>query len=188
MKATVYSILLAGLTALAGAAHAQEASNIPTPFTASAQERDTSGWSGDYWRGDPGLPVAFTGQVHPGVAAIEANNFAQAETLFARSLRFNKNDLDLRFHMGVVKMELGKWDEARQYLRTPARELRKDPKPKSLLGVTYARLGDVASANAQRDALLNMAAACAGSCERAAEIESGIQMIDEALARARGAG
>ena len=184
MKATVCSIMLAGLTALAGAAHAQEAGSLPTPFTASAQERDTAGWTGDYWRGDPGLPAAFTGQVHPGVAAIEANNFAQAETLFAKSLRFNKNDLDLRFHMGMVKMELGKWDEARHYLRTPARELRKDPKPKSLLGVTYARLGDVASANAQRDALLKMAAACNGTCETSAEIANGIQMIDSALAEA----
>ena len=81
-------------------------------------------------------------------------------------------------------MELGKWDEARHYLRTPARELRKDPKPKSLLGVTYARLGDVASANAQRDALLKMAAACNGTCETSAEIANGIQMIDSALAEA----
>ncbi len=185
MKTVVCSILLAGIATLASVAHAQEAvlNAAPTPFTASQQDRADSGWHGDDWRHGLG-PVDIIDLVRPGVAAIEANDFTQAEALFARSLRFNKNDLDLRFHMGLVKMELGKWDEARQYLRAPARELRKDPKPKSLLGVAYARLGDVASANTQRDRLLKMAAACNGTCEASAEIVSGIQMIDEALEEA----
>jgi Flp pilus assembly protein TadD len=88
----------------------------------------------------------------------------RAETLRARSLQHNKNNASLRLYMGIAKMELGKWSEARHYLRTPAREMRKDPEPRSLLGVTYVELGDFAGAHAQRDALVKIAAACEGSC------------------------
>jgi predicted Zn-dependent protease len=84
--------------------------------------------------------------------------------------------------MGVAKMNLGKWDEAKRYLRTAARELRKLPDPKSHLGVTYAKLGDIDGANAQRARLVKMAEACKGTCELSPYITSGIEMIDEALA------
>lgn len=179
MKLGICTILV-GVTALAGAAHAQVP---PTPFTASQQERGDSGWSYDAERAIPGA-ASFEIGVHPGIAALEANDFAQAETLLGKSLQFNKNNVSLRLHMGIAKMELGKWDEARHYLRTPAREMRRDPEPKSLLGVTYVKLGDFESAYAQRESLLQMAAACESSCERAAEIESGIALIDAALAEA----
>jgi predicted Zn-dependent protease len=185
MKVGICTILVAAFASVAGAAHAQDETNYlpPTPYSPSDPSRGVSGWSPDLSRGDPGA-VSFEIAMHPGIAALEANDFVQAETLLAKSLRYNKNDVSLRLHMGIAKMELGKWDEARQYLRTPAREMRKDPEPKSLLGVTYVQLGDIAGAKAQRDALVQMAAACEGTCARAADIQSGIQLIDSALAQA----
>lgn len=180
MKSSICTMLVIGVTALAGAAHAQVP---PTPFTASQQERGDSGWNADLERQDFGV-ASFKAGMHPGIAALEANDFAQAEELLGKSLQYNKNNISLRLHMGIAKMELGKWDEARHYLRTPAREMRRDPEPKSLLGVTYVKLGDFESAFAQRESLLQMAAACQTSCARAAEIESGIALIDAALAEA----
>ena len=183
MKAAIHSLLLVGLAGFAGAAHGQEAAATlpPTPFTASHEARVDSSTDWDALRGDPGA-ASVAGLTHPGVAALKASDFARAEGLFARSLRFNGNDVSLRLYMGVTKMELGKWDEAKQYLRTPARELRKDPEPKGLLGVTYAKLGDITGAHAQRAALVEMAAACQANCARSSEISNGIRMIDAALA------
>ena len=55
--------------------------------------------------------------------------------------------------MGVTKVKLEKWDEAKRYLKTPARDLRKLPDPKGYLGVTLAKLGDMKGALAQRASL-----------------------------------
>jgi Flp pilus assembly protein TadD len=119
-----------------------------------------------------------------GVAALEANDFTRAEEIFAETLRYNQNNASVRFYLGVVKMNLGKWDEAKRYLKTAARKLRKLPDPKGHLGVTYAKLGDIAGANAQRARLVKMAEACKGTCKLSPYIMDGIQMIDEALAEA----
>ena len=186
MKPVTLSILLASGAALVGAANAQEAPTyVPSaPFTASEQTRSDPPWGGwsDSWRGDPSS-LTTSNSFEAGVAALEANDFTRAEEIFAKSLRYNGNDLTIRFYMGVAKMELGKWDEAKRYLRSPARELRKLPDPKSHLGVTYAKLGDTAAANAQRAKLVKMAEACKGTCKLSPYIMDGIQMIDEALAQ-----
>jgi tetratricopeptide (TPR) repeat protein len=184
MKTVTLSVLLAAGAALVGAANAQEAPTyIPsTPFTASEQVRsDPGSWSGDSWLNIPEL-APRTSPIPTGVAALEANDFARAEEIFTRILRYNRNDAAVRFYLGVAKMNLGKWDEAKRYLRTAARTLRKLPDPKSHLGVTYAKLGDIAGANAQRARLVKMAEACKDACELSPYIQDGIQMIDEALA------
>jgi tetratricopeptide (TPR) repeat protein len=187
MKRVTLSVVLAAGAALTGAAHAQEApaaNYVPaTPYTQSQQERSNPGWDGDAWRRDPG-PILTANPFEDGVAALDANDFTRAEAIFVKSLRYNANDVTARFYMGVTKMKLEKWDEAKRYLRTPARELRKLPDPKGHLGVTYVKLGDITGANAQRAALVKMADACKGTCKLAPYIASGIQMIDAALAQA----
>jgi tetratricopeptide (TPR) repeat protein len=190
MKTIRLSILLAAGAALVGAANAQDASNyIPsTPFTASEQVRSDPGqsWDSDRWRGPdvwPNVPGAPRGNPIPmGVAALEANDFALAEEIFTDVLRYNRNNAAVRFYLGVAKMNLGKWDEAKRYLKIAARELRKLPDPKGHLGVAYAKLGDTAAANAQRARLVKMAEACKSACELSPYIQDGIRMIDEALA------
>jgi tetratricopeptide (TPR) repeat protein len=176
------SIVIGASAALAGTASAQEATYIPTaPFTASEQERSDPGTDWDRLRGDPG-PVLPPRTFDDGIAALEANDFARAEAIFNEGRRYYGNNPRFRFLMGVTKMNLGKWEEARRYLKTAARELRKLPDPKSHLGVTYAKLGDTDSAIAQRNRLLEMAEACKGTCRLSPYIMSGIEMIDEALA------
>jgi tetratricopeptide (TPR) repeat protein len=191
MKPLSLSVLLAAGAALAGAAYAQEAPSAPpayvptTPFTAQSDSGPPH-WAGDPWRGEPSQ--AMPRSIDAGVAALEANDFAKAEAIFNESLRYYASDPTFRFYMGVAKMNLGKWDEARRYLRTAARELRKLPDPKGHLGVTYAKLGDIDAANAQRARLVKMAEACKGTCELSPYIASSIRMIEEALAESSPSG
>lgn len=188
MRTTSLSILLAAGAALAFAAHAQEAPgfSLPEPSTPGADSgRQEAGWQGDLVM--PCCDVTVTRGARSlghGVAALEASDFTQAEEIFTRIMRYNRNDTAVRFYMGVAKMNLGKWDEAERYLKTAARKWRELPDPKSHLGVTYAKLGDIAGANAQRARLVKMAEACKGDCKLSPYIVDGIQMIDEALAEA----
>jgi tetratricopeptide (TPR) repeat protein len=183
MKTITFTLLFAAGALFSGVASAQETPTYipPTPFTSSEQQRSDPPGSGDVWRGEPGL-VRISKPIEWGVAALQANDYAKAEEIFADNLRYNSSNPTLRFYMGVAKMNLGKWDEARGYLKTAARELRKSPDPKSRLGVTYAKLGDVERAQAQRQHLVKMAEACKGTCKQSAYIADGIRLIDEAIA------
>lgn len=187
MKTGTLSILLAAGATLAFAANAQTPdvslnpalSEPPTSFSSAPAD---PGWSGDPWMPCCDLTDKRRARsLGHGVAALEANDFARAEEIFAGILRYNQNNDAIRFYLGVAKMNLGKWDEAKRYLKIAARELRKLPDPKSHLGVTYAKLGDTAGAYAQRARLVKMAEACKGKCELSPYIIDGIQMIDEAL-------
>ncbi len=182
MRIVTLSVLLAASAVLAGAARAQDApAYVPSePYTWSEQQRSDPPSRGMFQTGDPG-PALVTDHFHFGVAALEANDFAKAERIFAKTLRYNSGDAAARFYMGVTKMKLEKWDEAKRYLKTPARVLRKAPEPKGHLGVTYAKLGDIAGAKAQRAALVKLAERCSGTCELSPHIADGIKMIDEAL-------
>jgi tetratricopeptide (TPR) repeat protein len=187
MKTIALSMLLGSGVVFAGVAQAQDAPPTympPTPYTFSEQQRHDPPLSGawmDSWHGDPDLVFGSDNPYGAGIAALQANDFAKAEQIFNRSLLFNKNDVTARFYMGVTKVKLEKWEEAKRYLKTPARDLRKVPDPKGYLGVTYAKLGDTKAALAQRASLLKMAEACQGTCEHSSYIANGIQMIDEAL-------
>jgi tetratricopeptide (TPR) repeat protein len=186
MKTIRLSVLLVAGAGFAGAAYAQDPAPtyIPsTPYTWSEQQRSDpagSNWM-ENWRRDPALTFASRNPYEAGIAALEANDYAKAEEIFARNLLYNKNDITARFYMGVTKMKLEKWDEAKRYLKTPARDLRKVPDAKSHLGVTYAKLGDTHAALAQRASLVEMAEACQGTCKFSPDIAEGIRMIDEAL-------
>jgi TolA-binding protein len=116
-----------------------------------------------------------------GIAALQAKNFPVAEAVFADVLLRDQNNADANFYMGVTKMSLGKWEEAKKYLEIAAKKTPKNPDPKSRLGVTYAKLGDTEGANGQRAELAKMSEACKGACKLAPYIMDGIQMIDSAL-------
>jgi uncharacterized protein HemY len=83
--------------------------------------------------------------------------------------------------LGVTKMSMEKWEEAKKYLEIAVRKNAKAPDPKSRLGVTLAKLGDVNGAMEQRAALEKMDKDCKGKCRNAEWIANGIAMIDAAL-------
>ena len=189
MRAVTLSILLASAAVFGAAAvNAQTPDVSLNPALSEAPTSFSSAPADPGWSGDPQMPCCdltdrrSARSLDHGVAALEASDFTQAEEIFANVLRHNKNNTAVRFYLGVAKMNLGKWDEAKRYLKTAARELRKLPDPKSHLGVTYAKLGDIDAAHAQRARLVKMAEACKSKCELSPYIIDGIEMIDEALA------
>ena len=116
-----------------------------------------------------------------GVEALQARNFVIAEGIFDEFLLSNPTHPDANFMMGVTKMSMEKWEEAKKYLEVAVKKNSKAPDPKSRLGVTLAKLGDVNGAMEQRAALEKMGKDCKGKCRNAQWIANGITMIDEAL-------
>lgn len=188
MKIVPFSILLAASAVLACTAHAQTPSDPPVSSGSASYPPVVVPQADPGWSGNPVMPCCDMTEARgvrsfdQGVAALEANDFARAEEIFADILRYNRNDATVRFYLGVAKMNLDKWDEAKRYLKIAARKLRKLPDPKGHLGVAYAKLGDTAGAYAQRAALVKMSKACKDRCRLSPYIMDGIQMIDEALA------
>jgi TolA-binding protein len=182
MRTVALSILLAASAALACPAHAQEAaSDMPgTPSVPEYSAPTDSGWEDDRWRDDFG-PVKIVNPFRAGFAALDAEDFATAEKIFARYVRRDQGNAVANFFLGAARMDLGKWEAAKKPLKIAVRKKPNHPDPKSRLGVTYAKLDDIAAANAQRAELVKMADACKGACELSPLIMDGIQMIDEAL-------
>lgn len=113
-----------------------------------------------------------------GVDALNAKNFAVAEAIFGEVLRENSGHPEANFMMGVAKMSLGKWADAKSNLEIAVKKKPKEPDPKSRLGVTLIKLGDVEGARKQREDLVKLKRACDGACKNAEYIDRGIAMID----------
>jgi TolA-binding protein len=116
-----------------------------------------------------------------GMQALQARNYPLAEGIFDDVLRQNRNHADANFLMGVAKMGLDKWDEAKKYLEIAVRKSPKRPDPRSRLGVTLIKLGDIEGAKQQREELVKLQAACKGGCRDGQYINDGIAMIDGAM-------
>ena len=191
MRTVTLSILLAVSAAFTSAASAQEAPSMPSaPADANAAAYSAPaepGWDGDAWRQIPGTGLARPAET--GVYALMTGDLERAEKILGNVLRSNPYDADANLYMGVVQMNLGKWQDARKYLEIAARKMPKHPDPKSRLGVTYAKLGDAAGAGVQRAELVKMADTCRWACKDFTPyIAGGIEMIDEALAEPAGRG
>lgn len=119
-------------------------------------------------------------RLQTGVEALQSKNFVVAETVFDEVLKRDNRNPSVNFMMGVTKMSLGKWPEARRYLELAVRGDPKNPDPKSRLGVTLIKLGEMDAAMDQRAALVKMSEACKGQCRLAEYISGGIAMIDSA--------
>lgn len=185
MRTVTLSILLAAGAAFTGVAGAQEAPSMPSaPADANAAANTfpaEPSWQNDAWGQIPGPPL--TRPAETAVIALENGDFARAEKILGNVLRSKPYDADANLYMGVVKMNLGEWQDAKKHLEIAARKMPRHPDPKSRLGVTYAKLGDATGAVIQRAELVKMADTCRGACKDFAPyIASGIEMIDEALA------
>lgn len=195
MKMVTLSVLLAAGAALAGAAHAQDAPSAGADFYAPAATSGSlpidPGVGGDAWRLLPDrAPASYSASMRFGVGALKAQDYVEAEEIFASVLDDRPFNADANFYMGVTGMKLGKWVEAKKHLEIAARKKPGHPDPKSRLGVTYAKLGDIEAASAQRAALVKMNDTCTDACRRdfASHILAGIRMIDAALAESVPAG
>lgn len=185
MKTVAISILLAAGAMLASAAHAQTA-EPPVSAPQSSPPIHDPGLSQPQWSYEPWGVDAPTDRhsIRYGVGALKAQDYTEAEAIFANVLRRKQYNADANFYLGVAKMNLGKWEEAKEPLAIAAKKKPKHPDPKSRLGVTYAKLGDIGAAQAQRAELMKMSNTCKDDCKLSPYIIAGIEMIDAALAGA----
>lgn len=168
MKMIVVSILLACAMGVAGVANAQ---GDPPPSV-----------GGEAWQPMGPAPDDRT-LPWSGIRAMKANDFVTAEAMFADFLGRKPENGEANLYMGVVKMNLGKWSEAKPYLEIAAAKEPAHPDPKIRLAVTYVKLGDTTAAIAQRAALVKMRESGKGSRDMATHISDGVAMIDRALAQ-----
>ncbi|MBI1338874.1 hypothetical protein GC169_01505 [bacterium] len=115
------------------------------------------------------------------VEALKGGNFGVAEALFEDIVAHDRNDAGANFMLGVAKMGLEKWAEAKPYLEKAVKRTRRDPDPKSRLAITLIKLGDISGARVQRAELVKLQGQCKRSCKNAEWIASSLAMVDAAL-------
>jgi hypothetical protein len=173
MRAQLFAgMLVAGMFGLAGVAHAQ-------PGLSTKPNYDLIDKSD---RVDENAQRELNQLQNRAVAALQASNFGTAETAFAELMRRGRKEPGINFLMGLTKIGLEKWDEARVYLEAAIVDEPKRPEPKTRLGITYVKLNNIDAARQQRAALASLDAECKRTCKDAAWIIEGLALIDEALA------
>jgi len=115
------------------------------------------------------------------LAALQAKDFATAETAFAELKRRGRTTPGGNFLMGLTKIGLEKWDEAQTFLEAAIIDQPKRPEPKTRLGITYIKLNKPDAARQQRAALAALDVECKRTCKDAAWIIEGLALIDQAL-------
>lgn len=117
-----------------------------------------------------------------GLEALQAQNFVLAEKSFEGLLAKNPTTSDANYLMGLAKMGLKKWPEAKQFLEIAIVEEPKRPEPKARLAVAAIMANDIPLATSQRAELVSMKARCNGSCPEASLITGNLAMVDKVIA------
>lgn len=173
MRKLVASILvLAAIGATAGVSHAQKGLSTGPNLDGIDNAR----------RIEENKLRALEAPRKAGLAALQAQDFALAEKNFAELLSFEPTTSDAHFLMGLAKLGLEKWLEAKVSLEAAVQDEPKRPEPKARLGVAHVMLGDINSAADQHDALSKMARDCQ-RCPDAKAIADNLTMLDKLLVR-----
>jgi tetratricopeptide (TPR) repeat protein len=115
------------------------------------------------------------------VEALNAKDYATAEKAVAALVGRKPTTTDASFLMGLAKIGLEKWDEARSALEAAVQKEPTRPEPKTRLGLVYVKLGNLDAAKSQRAELTTLDAACGQSCKDATWIKDGMILLDQAL-------
>lgn len=132
-------------------------------------------------RVDDNAQLAFSALSRVGAEALRNKNYPAAERIFSDLLSRNPSNPDANFLMGLTKIGLENWAEAKGFLEVAVRQDPKRPEPRTRLGLTYVKLDDMDSARKQRAELANMDRDCKGACEDAVWIADGLVLLDQAL-------
>lgn len=115
------------------------------------------------------------------LSALQAKDYAGAETALAEVLRISRTAPGANFHMGLAKIGLEKWNDAQTYLEAAIVDEPARPEPRTRLAITYVKLDRPEAAKEQREALVALDARCNKTCEDAQWIAEGVLLIDQAL-------
>jgi Flp pilus assembly protein TadD len=153
---------------------------IATPVTAVLAAGGGGGGGGS-------MPSESVPQYDPaaeyakGVEALKAKDYTKAKRAFDRVVAAAPKDANAQFLAGMSRTGLSDWKGARKFLE---KAVKLDPKmirAHRELGVTYAKLGDKAKAQATLTALKAHDASCGGTCGDAPEIKAAITAVSAAL-------
>lgn len=175
MRSLVLSVLiLAAAGAASGVAHAQ-------PGLSSAPNLDGADNAN---RIAENAKRKLDGMRKEGIEALQKQDFAAAEKAFGKLVAQNPTTNDANYLMGLAKLGLQNWTDARQFLELAVKQDPKWPDPKSRLGVAYLRLNDADAAAKQRADLATLSSGCNG-CKDAKSITENLAMLDRAIAAAQ---
>jgi hypothetical protein len=116
-----------------------------------------------------------------GVEALQKQDFAGADKILTNMAAQNPTTTDAHYLLGIAKLGLQNWAEAKQVLEIAVKKEATRPEPKARLGVAYLRLNDTGGAMKQREDLAAMAEKCKG-CADAPRIAENIALLDRAIA------
>jgi hypothetical protein len=170
----VLIVAVAGLS-LAGAANAQEGLSTKPDYDLIDKAE----------RVDENKRAALLVLRQNGVEALENKLYPVAEKIFSDLLLQNPTVTDANFLMGLTKIGLEKWAEAKAFLEIAVRAEPKRPEPKTRLGLTYIKLGDPAAAVKQRAELASLDRDCKKVCADSVWIADGLALLDEGLSPKR---
>ncbi|NWG70699.1 MAG: tetratricopeptide repeat protein [Parvularculaceae bacterium] len=142
----------------------------------------------------PPAPSAPSGpQVNPqtsfeeGIAALQAGECKKAEKKFGEVLSIASRHAEANYYMGLAKTKCGKDKQAIKYFERAIKERENFVEAREQLALASIRLGDRAEAEAQRDAIKSIVAACTDETCDAPYVErakKAAAKIEEALAPA----
>jgi tetratricopeptide (TPR) repeat protein len=119
-----------------------------------------------------------------GIAALEASHFADAKKAFDHVLAVAPSDANTHYLAGLASAGLGDLKSARGHYERAVHGDKELVGAHRELGLTYAKTGERAKAQAELDGLKAMQTKCAATCAKAAEIGSAVEALSAAMANA----
>jgi tetratricopeptide (TPR) repeat protein len=117
-----------------------------------------------------------------GMAALDAKNYRDAQRAFRDVLTVQAKDPNANYMLGAAFIGDNKLKNARSPLERAVKVSADFALARGWLGYVYAKTGDPAKADEQKNALLALKTACAGACKDAVEIDAAIKRIEGAVA------
>ena len=155
--------LLLSTAFMLGAADMNRGSSTPTSPSMSARDYD---------------PAA---EYQKGMQALKANRFEDAKKSFIKVYADASRDPSLNTVLGITYMGLNDYKGAQKYLEKAVKLDNKLILAHEQLGITYAKLGDRAKAEAELATLKQLQSACGTSCPDADKLSRAVGSITTAL-------
>ncbi len=117
-----------------------------------------------------------------GVEALQASKFSEAAKAFGRVVDAAPKNGYAHYMLGLAKAGQDDLKAARKAYEKAVRLDANMVPARREFGVTLAKLGDVAKAQAQLDELKARDASCAGSCPQSADLKAAVGAVEAAMA------
>jgi tetratricopeptide (TPR) repeat protein len=117
-----------------------------------------------------------------GIDALQAQHYQDAKKAFAHVLTVAPEDANTNYLAGLAEAGLGNLKGAQRFYERAVHSDKDMVLAHQELGITYAKTGDKAKAQAELDRLNAMQQKCNASCAKAADLGKAIQALTAAMA------